>query len=565
MRTTFIILTAIFLFLNSEKVTAQPYNLPDSIVVKINKFFSKWDNTNSPGCTIGIVRNDSLLFAKGYGMANLEYGIPNIPQTIYYMGGVSQQFTAYAIVLLARQGKLSLDDSITKYLPWFPDMGEKITIRHLLNHTSGIRDELLLLEIAGTRVSAGDIVTRDHIIKLLSKQKELNFKPGEQHIYSNSNFALVSEIIQKVSGQSLSRFCDSAIFKPMGMNNTHFYDDYTELIKNRAYSYTQKDSVHYANNIENCSSAGETGLYTDIYDLGKWIVNYYDPKGTMEENFRVLTQQGKLNNGNEIRSALGVFVETYKGLKYFNYEGGLAGFHTNMSVFPDLKMGFMIFGNLNDVGVIKKTLQLADLFIKDTIKQTATTKDTSMAFVKDSLFLKNYVGDYVSDEGILFHLRHKNDKLYFHLYSRKENNLLIPDSLNTFTTLSLPDHKFIFSISGKDTTLVVTTTERVFHHKKYRHNPSPSYNTLRTYTGIYYCPELDCKYSIILKNHRLLLTNSKYSDVPLHLVGANDLYGDEENRYEMSHLQITRDGSNKIIGFETTIWRVQHLKFIKIE
>src|SRR6185437_15495711 len=118
MRTTFIILTAIFLFLNSEKVTAQPYNLPDSIVVKINKFFSKWDNTNSPGFTIGIVRNDSLLFAKGYGMANLEYGIPNIPQTIYYMGGVSQQFTAYAIVLLARQGKLSLDDSITKYLPW---------------------------------------------------------------------------------------------------------------------------------------------------------------------------------------------------------------------------------------------------------------------------------------------------------------------------------------------------------------------------------------------------------------------------------------------------------------
>ena len=157
-------------------------SLPDSVINKIDSLYLKWNSTNSPGCTVGIVRNDSLIFSKGFGMANLEYGIPNTAQTIFHMASVSKQFTGYAIVLLAMQGKLKLDDDIRQYLPWFPDLKEKITIRNLLNHTSGIRDQWQLLAISGTRLD--DVITQDHIIKILSKQQSLNFKPGEKYSYS---------------------------------------------------------------------------------------------------------------------------------------------------------------------------------------------------------------------------------------------------------------------------------------------------------------------------------------------------------------------------------------------
>ena len=158
--------------------------LPDSTVKKIDSIFRKWNN-NGPGAAIGIIRNDSLIYAKGYGMANLEHNIPITPETIFHLASVSKQFTGYSIVLLAKQNKLQLNDDIRKYLPWFPDLKEKITIRHLLNHTSGIRDQWQLLAKSGTRLD--DVITHDHNIKILSQQKALSFKPGEKETYSNSN------------------------------------------------------------------------------------------------------------------------------------------------------------------------------------------------------------------------------------------------------------------------------------------------------------------------------------------------------------------------------------------
>jgi CubicO group peptidase (beta-lactamase class C family) len=223
-------------------------------------------------------------------MANLEYGIPVTPETIFHMASVSKQFTAYSIVLLAKQGKLQLDDDIHKYLSWFPDLKEKITIRNLLNHTSGIRDQWQLLAISGTRLD--DVITQDHIIKILGKQEALNFNPGEQYSYSNSGFTMLAEIVHSISGQSLRQFTDSAIFKPLGMNNTHFHDDYTEIVKNRSYSYQRKDSIHYTNSILSYSNAGATSLFTNINDMSKWIMNFYDHKVGDQKVINLLPQKG---------------------------------------------------------------------------------------------------------------------------------------------------------------------------------------------------------------------------------------------------------------------------------
>ena len=266
--------TCLILISAVAQVPAQ--SLPDSTTKKIDALFKKWDNSSSPGYAVGVVRNDSLIFAKGYGVANLEYNIPIAPETIFHMASVSKQFTAFSIVLLARQGKLNLDDDIHKYLPWFPDLKVKITVRNLLNHTSGIRDQWQLLAIAGTRLH--DVITQDQIIKILGKQQALNFNPGEEWSYSNSGYTMLAEIVRAVSGKSLRQFTDSVLFKPLGMKNTNFHDDYTEIVPNRSYSYDRKDDTHFQNSILSYSVAGATSLFTNVDDMSKWVMNFYNHK-----------------------------------------------------------------------------------------------------------------------------------------------------------------------------------------------------------------------------------------------------------------------------------------------
>ena len=363
-----LLLLSIIVFAPAINLFSQ--SLPDSTTKKIDILFTKWNNTGSPGCAVGIVRNDSLIFAKGYGMANLEYAVPITPETIFHMASISKQFTAYSIMLLSRQGRLNLDDDIHRYLSWFPDLKEKITIRNLLNHTSGVRDQWQLLAIAGTRID--DVITQDQIIKILSKQQALNFKPGNQYMYSNSGFTMLAEIVKSVTGQSLRQFTDSAIFKPLGMNQTHFHDDYQEIVPNRSYSYERTDGDHFQNDILSYSTAGATSLFTNIDDMSKWVMNFYDHKVGDETDINLLTQKAKLNNGKEITYASGIVSDTYKGWKQFSHGGADAGYRTYISVFPDLKMGFIVFSNLGDIGVWDKTYQIANLFLKDTTKTIAS-------------------------------------------------------------------------------------------------------------------------------------------------------------------------------------------------
>ena len=544
------------------KSTVFAQSLPDSTIKKIDSLFAKWNSTHSPGCTVGIIRNDSIIFSKGYGMANLEYSVPNEPQTLYHMASVSKQFTAYAIVLLARKNKLSLDDDIHKWLPWFPDLKEKITVRNLLNHTSGVRDQWQLLAISGTRLD--DVITQDQIIKILGKQQALNFKPGTQYSYSNSGFTMLAEIVKSVSGQTLRKFTDSAIFKPLGMTNTHFHDDYTEIERGRSYSYDRVDSSHFSNAILSYSVAGATSLFTNVNDMSKWIMNFYDPKVGDQRDIEQLTQKGVLSNGKALTYALGISNSTWRGWRQYSHDGADAGYRTSITVFPDLKMGFAVFGNVGDFNPGARLYEMAGLFIKDTtIKTTAPkpkVRDSTAAVLKDTLYLQKYLGDYISDDGLPFSFDMKKSRLYYHIYN--ENNFLIKELKDTFSIPEAPEIKFMFGMKGRDTTVDITTPDQFYHLKKYRKDTSQTDALLKKYTGIYYCPELDCRYRIVLKDHHLLLTNAKYNDTKLTLVGTEHLINDY---WWINHLLILRDSKKNISGFEVNSGRIQHLKFNKIE
>ncbi|MPR37202.1 serine hydrolase domain-containing protein [Salmonirosea aquatica] len=439
-------------------------SLPPKTIWQIDSLFSTWTSNTSPGCTIGIVRNDTLVYAKGYGMANLEYDVANTPETIFHVASISKQFTAWSVLLLAREGKLNLTDDIHKYLPCFPDLKAKITIQHLLNHTSGIRDQWQLLAISGTRLD--DVVTQDQIIKVLAKQRALNFTPGDQYNYSSSGYTMLAEIVKSVTGQTLRQFADSAIFKPLKMTNTHFHDNGAEIVRNRSYSYNRMEETHFTNSTLSCSTAGATGLLTNIVDLAVWVTSLCNPVKADQQTVEMLTKKLALNSGERLTYASGITVNTFKGWKQYAHGGSDAGFRTHMAVFPEKKMGFVVLSNVGDFDPDARVHALADLFLEENKMEPKRESAYSPARVlADTLGLAKLAGNYIGDDGLPLSFEKKGTGLYSHLFD--QTALLQQDSPNNFSLGGADRARFIFKTDGKDTTVDVKAADQCYHLDKY--------------------------------------------------------------------------------------------------
>ena len=210
---------------------------------EIDQIFEKWDRSDTPGAAVAVVKDGEIIFKKGYGLANMEYEIAITPNTVFHIASVSKQFTAFAALLLEKDGIISMDDDIRKYIPEVPDFGKTITLRHLATHTSGLRDQWDLLALGGWRLD--DVITTEHVLKLVNKQKGLNFDPGEEFIYCNTGFTLLAEVVARVSGKTFAEFCEERIFQPLQMDRTLFYDDHEKIVPNRSYSYYPDSLLGY--------------------------------------------------------------------------------------------------------------------------------------------------------------------------------------------------------------------------------------------------------------------------------------------------------------------------------
>ncbi|MGH2565057.1 MAG: serine hydrolase domain-containing protein, partial [Ginsengibacter sp.] len=387
----------------------------------------------SPGAVIAIVRNDSVLFEKGYGMANAEYNISNTPESIYYICSLAKQFTAYSIILLADQHKLKLDDDITLYLPWTKNFGEKITIRNLLHHTSGIRDDLDLLKISG--VGRNGIISQDLALNILKQQHSLNFPPGTKYSYSNSNYILLAEIVKVVNKQSFSQFTDSAIFKPLQMLHAHFYENPFEVIHNRAVSYNQTDSGKYQNSFQNVYTVGDGGLFMSMNDMTLWVMNYFNNKIGNAHDIETLNEKSILNNGEE---ADGTNFKV-KGWNTYQYNGGLNGYKTFITIFPDFKTGFIVFANNGDDNIYNLYNPLTDLFIPLNRQISKDNHADIGKIISDSNQLKKFCGDYIAGNNFHLHFNIDNGKLSF-----AQGQFLLQQSSNTFLFAADTSIRFVF-------------------------------------------------------------------------------------------------------------------------
>jgi CubicO group peptidase (beta-lactamase class C family) len=246
----------------------------DQKTMAVDEVFEDLTKAGSPGCALGVYRDGRMLYEKGYGLANIEENVAITPRSVFDIGSTSKQFSASSILLLEKQGKLSVNDDVRKYVPELPDYGQKITILHLLNHTSGLRDYLVLFEMAGINIDT--VTTDEDALALIARQKALNFTPGSQYLYSNSGFFLLSVIVKRVSGKTLKDFAAENIFTPLGMTHTQYRDEHRALIPERAMAYDQNEKKDgYVMNVSYFEQTGDGAVHTSVQDLLKWDENFY--------------------------------------------------------------------------------------------------------------------------------------------------------------------------------------------------------------------------------------------------------------------------------------------------
>ena len=396
MRLTISLLAAIIL-----PAVASAQQLSDSLATRVDGVFARFARPDSPGCALGIFQNGAITYSKGYGSANLEYGVPITPATPFISGSVAKQFTAAAIALLVDQRRISLDDDVRKYIPELPDYGTKITIDQLVHHTSGLRDFWALVQVAGMRFDDGYAVS--DVIRLAARQKHLNFPPGTEYDYSNTGYIALGLIVQRVTGKSLREFTTEQIFAPLGMTSTHFHDDHTMLVPGRASAYTPLPEGGYRINVWNNDIVGQGGLILTVNDLLKWDENFYTGKVGGPGFLELQLQQGKLANGKTLTYAFGLTVEQYRGLPLVEHSGSSGGYRTIVSRFPTEHTSVVALCNTTDANTTVLSHQVADIVLGPKLSAPApraARSDTAVtrAAAPTAKALNGLAGRYYSTE-----------------------------------------------------------------------------------------------------------------------------------------------------------------------
>lgn len=379
----------------------------EEIEREADRIFSKY-GSSTPGVAVGIVRDGKVALVKGYGMASLEHGIGVNRNSVFQIASVSKQFTAFAVYLLEKQGKLSLEDDVRKYIAELPDFGKPIRLKHLLAHSSGIRDQAALLTLAGWRMD--DVMTTAQVLRVMGRQKELNFEPGSEYLYCNTGYTLLAEVVKRVSGQSFAEFTRRNIFEPLQMRNSQFLDDHETIIPNRADSYQMQGGISKRVNL-NDAVAGPSNLYTTAGDMLLWALNFENPIVGDRELIRRFNEASVLNNGEKAvyyslpgdigYHAKGQIVKVYRGLDVLSHGGHSGGFRSTFWRFPGQRFAVVLLSNDEHFAQLQNAEAVIDFCLRDQLKPKqaeATTTVAKAAAVEPNRNLADFEGSYFNAE-----------------------------------------------------------------------------------------------------------------------------------------------------------------------
>jgi CubicO group peptidase (beta-lactamase class C family) len=540
-------------FADGSKATAAS----QSITQRVDKMFEKWDKTISPGCALAVMKDGKIVYKRGYGMADLDHNVPITSTTVFHVASMSKQFTAAAIVLLAQEGKLSLDDPVRKFISELPDFGVPITIRQLIHHTSGLRDQWDLLGLAGWRYSL-DLITDNDVLSVFSRQKDLNFTPGSRHIYCNTGYTLLAQVVKRVSGQSFREFTSARIFQPLGMKETHFRDDHAEIVKNMAVGYEPTNET-FRSSITNFDTVGATSLLTTVEDLALWDENFYQPRVGGSALVTQMLEKGRLKTGEQLDYAFGLSVGEHRGLSFVGHAGGDAGYRSDMTRFPDQHFTVACLCNVAAANPSNLTVEVAEIYLADKMQPAGTEKqDEKTAPVKlTESQLKNKVGLYLNYDGDQpIRVILKDGALRIMPTVEGESYELEPLTENRFR-LKVAPLEFNFEGEGPGRKLRLALTVRSGKPEIYEAVPEyvPSPDDLKEVAGIYHSQEIDPLYRLSVDDGKLVNHRLKSEPDTLRAI-ARDLFGGRNASF-----RFTRDAQGRITGFMINSGRVRNLRF----
>lgn len=530
----------------------------------IDAIFSEWNKEGVPGCAIGIMKDGELIYAKGYGLANLEYNIPNSANSVFRIASTSKQFTAACIILLAEQGKLSLDDNLHQFYPEFPDYAKQITIRHLLNHTSGIRDYLTLASLKNLRND--DYYEDTDVMKWLVNQRELNFNPGDEFLYSNSGYWLLGQIVNKAAGMNMAEFAKKEIFDPLKMTSTHFHNNHNQIVKNRASGYIPISAEAYQISMTTLNMIGDGGIFTTINDIKKWDDSFYDNSVLSKEFWDRMTQQGVLNNGEVLEYASGLGISEYNGLKVISHGGSFVGFRAEFIRFPEQHYSIAVLANRGDANPTAMSYQIADIVLKEKFPpakaETSNPKSiTSQKFIQlTKPELEQFTGNYWNETSFLARkIFIKNDTLRYFRSASSESSL-VPVSKNEFKMINVGADVTVTFDKDKNGNKTMSFSQngstpsisKEYQPKTYSKNELPNFE------GVYYSKELDIHYTIKLKNESLAIYIDDTEIATLKEIMEN-LFS--INGYGI--MQFNTNNMGKVSDFRLAVGRVKNLIFEK--
>ena len=510
---------------------------------KVDQVFARW-NDRTPGCAVGVSVRGAIVLEKGYGMAELEHDVRNTGQTIFEAGSVSKQFTAAAVLLLAHDGKLSLDDSVRKYLPELPDYGTPLTIRHMLNHTSGLRDWGSVAAIAGwprtTRVH-----THAHVLDIAARQRSLNFPSGTRYSYSNTGYNLSAILVSRVSGESFADFSRKRIFEPLGMSKTSWRDDFTRIVKGRAAAYADsRGGFRLDMPFENVHGNG--GLLTTVGDLLRWTSNFATPK--LGDAAFVAEQQrrGKFNDGREHGYALGLMVGTYKGVREVGHSGATAGYRAYLAYYPDQSVAVAVLCNVSSGNAAQYAHAVADLYLGAAIANTSAT--TTPRYELKVAEADAVAGLYRNMEtGEPLRIVKEGSEL------RLEGSApLHAESGTRFTTTN----ERTVEISG----MKLRVIDRYGSVEPYERIPADQLDTrpLPQYEGTYVSDEAEVTYTAAVQDGALVLKRRPDATMRLTPVYADAFRGGA------GFIRFHRDSAGNVTGFSVSQDRVWDLRFARV-
>jgi len=546
--------------------TSRAQTLAPDVAAQVDKVFEKWNRTDSPGCALGVYKDGQIVYKRGYGMANLNDDVTITPETVFHVASMSKQFTAASILLLQQQGKLSIDDDVHKYVPELPDFGERITLRNLMHHTSGLRDQWSLLGLAGWRYSQ-DLITDDDVMSVLVHQKALNFKPGDKYMYSNTGFTLLAIIVKRVSGVSFREFTTKNIFEPLGMAHTHFRDDHEEVIKHDALGYERDgDGKPFRMSLTNFDTAGATSLHTTVEDLQLWDENFYHPRVGGPALIEQMLHRDKLNNGELQDYASGLAIGKYRGLPTVGHGGADAGYRSDITRFPDQHFGVSVLCNAAEANPGGLINQVADILLAKDFKTPAaapakeTAKAAQIPLTADQLTA--IAGLYLNRESDDFsRITMKDGKLLFEV-GRDDLHELQQFAPSRFHIAGVPwsdsvELHFAPAQAGKPSSM-----EQIYEGGKpdvYESVPifEPTAAQLAEFTGAFVSEEIDPVYRITLQDGKLTLNRLKQKPDTLSPATTDVFTGD------IGALRFTRDDRKQISGFILDADRIQNFRFAK--